>query len=68
MAKVKLLDQVRNVLRVKHYSLKTEKAYIHWIYRFIRFHNKRHPCRMGEAEISLFLTHLACDAHVAAST
>jgi integron integrase len=68
MAEKKLLEKVRDVLRVKHYSLKTEKAYINWIVRFIRFHNKRHPCEMGESEISQFLTHLARDAHVAAST
>ena len=68
MAEKKLLDQVRDVLRVKHYSLKTEKAYLHWITRFIIYHNKQHPRDMGGIEISRFLTHLACDAHVAAST
>jgi hypothetical protein len=63
MAAKKLLDQVRDVLYVKHYSLKTEKAYIHWIYRFIRYHQKRHPRDMGEKEISWFLTHLTRDIH-----
>lgn len=68
MAKSKLLDRVREVLRVKHYSYKTEKSYIHWIKRFILFHNKRHPSEMGEQEISQFLTYLAVKDHVSAST
>jgi integron integrase len=66
--KPKLLDRVRSDLRVKHYSIRTEKAYIDWIRRFILFHGKRHPNEMGEQEISAFLTHLAVDRHVAAST
>ncbi len=64
----KLLDQVSQVLRTFHYSIRTEKAYIDWIYRFIMFHNKRHPREMGVAEISQFLTHLAVKKHVAPST
>jgi integron integrase len=64
----KLLDRVRWHLRVKHYSIRTEQAYIDWIRRFILFHSKRHPSNMGEQEISAFLTHLAVDRHVAAST
>lgn len=64
----KLLDQVSNVLRTNHYSLRTEKAYNDWIYRFIIFHNKRHPREMGAAEIGQFLTHLAQAKHVAPST
>ncbi|MCI0695943.1 phage integrase N-terminal SAM-like domain-containing protein [candidate division KSB1 bacterium] len=64
----KLLDQVRNVLRTKHYSMRTEESYIDWIRRYILFHNKRHPAEMGEKEISEFLTHLAVEEHVAAST
>jgi site-specific recombinase XerD len=64
----RLLDQVRDLLRVKHYSLRTEQAYVDWIKRFILFHNKRHPREMGVAEISAFLTHLAVEKHVAAST
>jgi site-specific recombinase XerD len=64
----RLLDQVRDLLRVKHYSLRTEQAYVDWIKRFILFHNKRHPREMGVAEISTFLTHLAVEKHVAAST
>lgn len=68
MSPPKLIDQVRNVIRLKHYSLRTEEAYWHWIKRFILFHNKRHPNDMGEAEISSFLSHLAVDKRVAAST
>ncbi|OQY26693.1 MAG: integrase [Candidatus Cloacimonetes bacterium 4572_55] len=64
----KLLDQVRNVIRVKHYSIRTEETYVDWIKRFILFHGKTHPKDMGEAEINAFLTHLAVDKKVAAST
>ena len=63
-----LLDQVRAVLRTKHYSIRTEQAYTNWIKSFILFHHKRHPKDMGEKEINQFLTHLAVDQHVAAST
>jgi hypothetical protein len=55
----KLLDQVRDVMRLRHYSLRTERTYCDWIERFIRFHELRHPREMGEAELSAFLTHLA---------
>src|SRR5947208_12519101 len=64
----KLIDQVRNVMRFKHYSLRTERTYWDWIERFIRFHAMRHPREMGEAEVGAFLTHLARDGRVAAST
>lgn len=64
----RLLDQVRDLLRVKHYSLRTEQAYVNWIQRFILLHDKRHPREMGMTEISAFLTHLAVEDHVAAST
>src|SRR5207253_368961 len=64
----KLLDQVRDVMRLKHYSLRTERTYCDWIERFIRFHEMRHPRDMGEAEMSAFLTHLARDGEIAAST
>jgi Phage integrase, N-terminal SAM-like domain len=64
----KLLDRVRWHLQVKHYSPRTEKAYIDWIRRYILFHRKRHPEDMGEEEIAQFLTHLAVEKHVAAST
>ena len=66
--KSKLLDQVREVIRLKHYSYSTEKAYVYHIYRYIIFHNKRHPRDMREKEIREFLTHLAVDKNVAAST
>jgi integron integrase len=64
----KLLDQVRGKIRLKHYSLRTEQAYSDWIRRFIRFHGTRHPREMGAAEVEAFLTHLAVDGKVAAST
>jgi len=64
----KLLDRVRWHLRVKHYSVRTERAYVDWIRRYILFHRKRHPNEMGEKEISDFLTHLALEKNVAAST
>lgn len=64
----RLLDQVRQRIRVFHYSLKTEKAYLHWIKRFILFHNKTHPKDMGSEQVALFLSYLANDRHVSAST
>jgi integron integrase len=66
--KPKLLEQVRDVIRRKHFSIRTEQSYVDWIRRFILFHNKRHPRDMAEAEITQFLTHLARDGRVAAST
>jgi integron integrase len=64
----KLLDRVRWLLRAKHYSIRTEQAYVDWIRRFILFHHKRHPNDMGEKEISDFLSHLAVEKNVSAST
>lgn len=64
----KLLAQVRERLRVKHYSIRTEQSYVDWIKRFIRFHDKRHPKDMGAPEIETFLTHLAVKGKVSAST
>lgn len=64
----KLLDRVRWHLRVKRYSIRTEQAYVDWVRRYILFHGKRHPEQMGEEEIAAFLSHLAIDGHVAAST
>ena len=64
----KLLDRVRWQLRVKHHLIRTEQAYVDWIRRFILFHHKRHPNEMGEPEITQFLTHLAVQKNVAAST
>ncbi|MBI1994427.1 MAG: phage integrase N-terminal SAM-like domain-containing protein [Deltaproteobacteria bacterium] len=63
-----MLDQVRQAIRTRHYSYRTEKAYVHWIKRFIFFHNKRHPLEMGETEIAQFLSSLATDSRVSAST
>ncbi len=68
MSKPKLLDEVRNVARLMHLSLKTEKAYASYIRRYILFHQKRHPLEMGAPEIRDFLSHLAVRQHVAAST
>ena len=68
MVKEKLLDQVRYVIRVKHFSIRTEEAYVNWIRKFILFHNKRHPIEMGEHDVSQFLTYLAVKKRVAAST
>ena len=64
----KLLDRVRWLLRAKHYSIRTEQAYVDWTRRFILFHNKRHPGEMGEDEISAFLNDLAINRKVSAST
>jgi integron integrase len=64
----RLLDQVREVIRIKRYSIRTEEAYVQWIKRFILFHDKRHPRDMGPEEIRQFLTHLAMTRRVAAST
>lgn len=64
----KFLDEVRAVLRTQHYSYRTERTYIDWILRYIRFHGLRHPKEMGAVEIEAFLTHLAVEKNVAAST
>ncbi len=68
MSQLKLLDQVRSAIRVRHYSIRTEEAYTRWIRRFIVFNGKRHPSELGAAEISAFLSHLATGEKVAAST
>lgn len=62
------LESVRNALRVKHYSIRTEQAYLGWIKRFILFHGKRHPQEMGEKEVVDFLSHLAVEGRVAPAT
>jgi hypothetical protein len=64
----KLLAQVRDLMRLKHYSLKTEQNYVYWIKRYIFFQHKRHPRDMGVQEIEAFLTHLAVQEKVSAST
>ena len=66
--KPKLLDQVRNVARLRHLSHKTEDAYVNFIKRYIVFHDMRHPEEMGKEEIEAFLTYLAVDKKVSAST
>ncbi len=66
--KPRLLDRVREALRARHYSRRTEEAYVAWIRRYILFHGKRHPAEMGAPEITRFLTSLAVGASVAAST
>ena len=58
----RLLDRVKNAIRVRQYSIRTEEAYMHWTRRFILFHNKRHPSSMGAEEVNAFLTHLAAHA------
>jgi integron integrase len=68
MPKPKLLDQVRAVMRTQHYSYRTEKTYIEWILRYIRFHGITHPAEMGAAEVQAFLSHLAVEGNVSAST
>jgi len=64
----KLLDQLRDAVRLKHYSYSTEQTYVYWVKRYILFHNKRHPREMGGPQIEAFLTHLATKGNVAAST
>jgi integron integrase len=65
---LRLLEQVRHAIRVRHYSIRTEDAYADWIRRFILFNDKRHPSQMGAAEVSAFLSHLAVERSVAPST
>jgi site-specific recombinase XerD len=63
-----LLNQVRDAIPLKHYAYRTEETYVQWIRRYIIFHNKRHRKDMGKAEIEAFLTHLAVEGQVSAST
>lgn len=64
----KLIPRLREAVGFRRYSLKTEKSYVHWVIRFIRFHGKQHPKNMGADEVTAFLNHLANTRHVAAST
>jgi integron integrase len=64
----RLLQRLREAIRLRHYSIRTEEAYVHWVRRFILFHGKRHPSDLGPGEVAAFLTHLAVDRSVAAST
>ena len=66
--KPKLLEQVRQLMRLRHYSLRTEEAYIGWIRRYILFHGKQHPRELDEKHVSEFLSSLAINGRVAAST
>lgn len=68
LPKRKLLDRMRDAVRLKNYSYRTEKSYVRWVKRFILFHQKRHPQDMGKDEIKAFITHLAVEGNVAAST
>jgi Phage integrase, N-terminal SAM-like domain len=65
---VRLLDRVRQSIRLKGYSIRTERTYVSWIRRFILFHGKRHPQEMGKPEIEAFLAHLVMNRNVASST
>src|SRR2546421_9486440 len=67
-SKPKLLDQVRQLMRLRHYSLRTEEAYVSWIRRYILFNGKRHPRELDEKHVSQFLTDLAINGRVAAAT
>lgn len=66
--KPRLLDRLREQIRVRHYSIRTETAYVTWVWNFIRYHGLRHPAEMGAAEVERFLSHLAVDRNVSAST
>src|SRR5207247_656437 len=67
-SKPKFLDQIRQLMRLRHYSLRTEEAYVGWIRRYILFHGKRHPRELDEKHVSEFLSSLAINGGVAAST
>jgi integron integrase len=64
----RLLDQVRDRIRLKHYSIRTEQSYVEWVRRFVLFHGRRHPRELGHAHVESFLTHLAVEGNVAAAT
>lgn len=66
--KPKVLDEMKNIMRIKHYSLHTEKSYVRWVRRYIYFHNKRHPDEMGALDVERFLSYLAVEDNVSAST
>ena len=63
-----LLDRIRDKIRLKHYSIRTETAYVDWVHRFVVFHRRRHPRDLGAAHVEAFLSHLAVQRNVAAST
>lgn len=64
----RLLEQVKNAIQVRHYSIRTEQAYVRWIKHYIYFHNKKHPNEMGDEEITAYLSHLASTKNVSAAT
>jgi hypothetical protein len=64
----KLLDQLRDRIRLKHYSIRTEQSHVQWVRRYIIFHGKRHPADMGKGELESFLTSLAVERNVSAAT
>ena len=64
----RLLNQVRDRIRRKHYSIRNEEAYLHWVKAFVRFHAMKHPANMGAAKVEAFLTYLAVDRNVSSST
>jgi site-specific recombinase XerD len=66
--KPKLLERLREAIRVRHYSIRTEEVYVMWVRRYILFHNKQHPEAIDATHVSAFLSHLAMERHVAAST
>ncbi|MBI2536452.1 MAG: phage integrase N-terminal SAM-like domain-containing protein [Gemmatimonadetes bacterium] len=66
--KTKLLSSLRANLRLRHFSPRTEEAYVSWVRRFVRFHGLRHPAELGEREVVGFLTHLSVERRVSAST
>ena len=68
MENPRLLDQLKTAIRIRHYSYRTEQTYVHWTVRFIRFHKLRHPKEMGALEVAAFLSHLAEELTVSAST
>ena len=68
MPEKKLADRLREAIRLRGYSYRTEKAYVHWYERYVRFHNLRHPSTMGAPEVEAFLTHLVTKEQVSAST
>ena len=68
MPEKKLADRLRQAIRLRGYSIRTEKTYVHWYLRFVRFHKLRHPATMGAPEIEAFLTYLAAHEQVSAST
>jgi len=67
-SRLKLIPQVRQMARLRHYSRRTEEAYVRWILRFVQFSGTRHPAELGEAEVSRFLSHLAIDGRVSSAT